>query len=286
MNPYHHLVSEYARLAREGKGHPLGLFPRAPRPDVAADAAKALLFSPHPDDEIITGGLALRLLREARWNILNVAVTQGSSQSRQAERWAELKGSCDCIGFGLIQTAESGLENVNVKTREQNPALWQRSVKIIADILVRNQPHAIFFPHAADWHSSHIGTHFLVMDALKSLPKDFECHAVETEFWGALPSPNLMLEISASDLADLMTALTFHVGEVRRNSYHLSLPAWMIDNVRRGSEIVGGQGAARTDCLFAILYRLSRWRKGALEPAFAGGRIISANQNPAELFQG
>jgi LmbE family N-acetylglucosaminyl deacetylase len=284
MNPYHHLVSAYARLAREGKSYPLGKFPRAPRPDVAADAPKALIFSPHPDDEVITGGLALRLLREAKWNVINVAVTQGSKKERQAERLAELKGCCDCVGFGLIQTAEGGLENVNLKTRGQNPVYWKQMVGVIADILARNQPHAVFFPHESDWHGSHVGTHFLVMDALKSLPADFECHVVETEFWGAMASPNLMVEIGARELADLMTALTFHTGEVRRNAYHLSLPAWMMDNVRRGGELVGGQGAAPPDFIFATLYRLSRWRQGKLESAYDGGRQISGRQHPAELF--
>ena len=48
--------------------------------------------------------------------------------------------------------------------------------------------------------------------------------------------PNLMLEMSAEDLADMIVATTFHVGEVNRNPYHLSLPAWMMDNVRRGAE--------------------------------------------------
>ncbi len=43
--------------------------------------------------------------------------------------------------------------------------------------------------------STHIGTHFLVMDALKSLPAKFECHVVETEFWGAMETPNLMVEV-------------------------------------------------------------------------------------------
>jgi LmbE family N-acetylglucosaminyl deacetylase len=38
-----------------------------------------LIFSPHPDDECIIGGLALRLLREAKWNVINVAVTLGSA---------------------------------------------------------------------------------------------------------------------------------------------------------------------------------------------------------------
>src|SRR5262245_7647443 len=221
MNPYQNLVSEYVRLAKEGKAWPLASFSKCARPEISPDAPKVLIFSPHPDDEIIIGGLALRLLREAKWNIINVAVTQGSKKERQAERLAELRACCDCIGFGLVQTAPNGLEKINVKTREQDAAHWAKCVKVIAKILAEHQSRVIFFPHDADWNSSHIGTHFLVMDALRSLPESFTCFAVETEFWGAMASPNLMVEVSAQDLGDLITALTFHVGEVKRNPYHL-----------------------------------------------------------------
>lgn len=285
MNPYHQFVSEYARFAKEGKSYPLGKFPRLARPDVPANAPKALIFSPHPDDEVIIGGLALRLLREANWNVINVAVTQGSKKERQAERLAELKACCDCIGFGLLQTAPNGLEKINVKTREQDPVHWAASVKVIAEILAKQQPQAILVPHDNDWNSSHIGTHYLVMDALKTLPASFSCYVVETEFWGAMASPNLMVEISAQDLGDLITALTFHVGEVQRNPYHLSLPAWMIDNVRRGSELVCGQGGVAPDYVFSTLYRLRKWSGGKLEKIFDGGRTLGANENPASLFK-
>jgi N-acetylglucosamine malate deacetylase 1 len=188
MNPYLHFVSEYARFAQEGKAWPLGGFPRCPRPEVQADAPVALIFSPHPDDEVIIGGLALRLLREAKWNVINVAVTQGSNKARQAGRWEELKACCNCIGFGLVQTAPGGLEKVNAATREKDPAHWAASVKVIADILAKHRPKVILFPHDTDWNSSHIGTHHLVMDALRSLPADFQTWAVETEFWGAMTS--------------------------------------------------------------------------------------------------
>ncbi len=284
MNPYLHFVSEYAGLAKAGKAWPLGGFPRCPRPAIAADAPVALLFSPHPDDEVIIGGLALRLLREARWNVINVAVTQGSNPARQSERWAELAACCDCIGFDLVPTQAGGLEKVNVATREQDPAHWARSVKVIADILAQHRPDAIFFPHELDWNSSHIGTHHLVLDALRTLPADFRTTAVETEFWGQMPSPNLMVEIGAPDLADLLTALTFHVGEVRRNPYHLTLPAWMVDNVRRGGELVGGQGGVAPDFTFATLYRLRRWNGRELENAYEGGKNLACGTTPAGLF--
>src|SRR5205085_1871418 len=130
----------------------------------------------------------------------------------------------------------------------------------------------------------HIGTHLLVMDALQTLSPDFACYTVETEFWGQMTAPNLMLEIEPSQLAELITALTFHTEEVKRNPYHLSLPAWMMDNVRRGAELVGGQGGAAPAYPFATLYRLRVWRHGKLEPLYSSGRQLTARENAASWF--
>lgn len=284
MNPYHHFVETYARLAREGKSWPLGGFPDCPKPEIAKDAPVALIFSPHPDDEVIIGGLALRLMRESGWNVINIAVTQGSNKERQAARWQELKACCDCIGFGLEATGPCGLERVTLKSRQTDQPYWTSMVHVIAGILKKHQPKAIFFPHELDWNSAHIGTHFLVTDALKHMPENFTCHAVETEFWGQMPTPNLTVELGPVELGDLITALTFHVGEVKRNPYHLSLPAWMMDNVRRGGELVGGQGGAAPDFVFATLYRLRKWKNGALHHVYEGGRSLGMEENPAKLF--
>ena len=180
MNTYLRFVSEYARFAKEGRNYPLGSSAPQPRPQIAPDAPRVLIFSPHPDDEVIIGGLALRLLRETKWNVINVAVTQGSKKERQAERLHELRKCCDCIGFGLEQTAPNGLEKVTVRTREQEPEYWAQSVKTIAALLAKHRPRVIFFPHDLDWNGTHIGTHFLVMDALQSLPPEFGCYTVET----------------------------------------------------------------------------------------------------------
>src|SRR4051812_48076878 len=116
MNPYAHLVSEYARLVQEGKNYPLGKFQPAPRPEISIDAPKALFFAPHPDDECIVGGIALRIMREARMNLMDVAVTQGSKKERQAERLTELEAACRYLGYGLIRTGPAGLERINPKT--------------------------------------------------------------------------------------------------------------------------------------------------------------------------
>jgi LmbE family N-acetylglucosaminyl deacetylase len=285
MTPYHQLVAEYQRLLKEGRTYPLGTFEPAPRVNVAPDAPKALFFSPHPDDECIVGGVAMRLMRQARMNVINVAVTQGSKKERQVERFHELESACEYLGFNLVATAPNGLERINPKTREQDPAHWSACVKVIQHILNTHQPKVILCPHDRDWNSTHIGTHFLVIDALKQMPGRFACYLVETEFWGAMTDPNLMVEIGAQDLADMMAATTFHVGEVKRNPYHLLLPAWMMDNVRRGGEVAGGQGGAAPDFAFATLYRLRKWSNGQATRLFEGGRQIPCSMNIGELFQ-
>ena len=284
MNPYLEFVSSFAGLVAGGKSLPLGgMAPRhSSRP--APDASAAIIYSPHPDDECIIGGLALRLMREAGMRIINVAVTQGSNRERQQPRWQELKNACDFLGFELEQSAPNGLEKISSKIRAEDPKHWAAAVKIISATLARHQPRVIFFPHEFDWNSTHVGTHFLVMDALKTLPTSFTCLIVETEFWGQMASPNLMVESSVTNVADLIAALSFHVGEVQRNPYHLRLPAWLLDNVRRGAELVGGQGGAAPDFTFATLYRLRQWKNGRIENVFQGGKQISAMDNPGRLL--
>ena len=285
MNPYQEFVRAFVRLADDGKKLPLGKIQPPKKNRANLKASVAMIFSPHPDDECIIGGLALRLAREAGMRVINVAVTLGSKEERRAARRQELKKACDWLDFELEHTVPGGLEKINPRTRRSDPKHWSRAVKVIAASIKKNQPRVIFFPHKLDWNVTHIGTHFLVMDALRTLPPDFQTTLVETEFWGQMPSPNLMVESGATDVADLVAALSFHVGEVRRNPYHLRLPSWMQDNVRRGAELVGGQGRAAPDFTFATLYRVRHWKNNRAIKFFPGGRQIGAGDNPVSCLK-
>jgi hypothetical protein len=120
-NPYDAIASAYLPLL-----HPSAAIPLAPlasaSPSISLDAPKVLLFSPHPDDECLTGALPLRLLRELQCNVINVAVTLGSRQERRQERWQELKNACEYLRFGLVLSQEGGLEQINPETRQKKPA--------------------------------------------------------------------------------------------------------------------------------------------------------------------
>jgi hypothetical protein len=85
-------------------------------------------------------------------------------------------------------------------------------------------------------------------------------------------------------VSDLLAALSFHVDEVRRNPYHLRLPAWLQDNVRRGAELVGGQGGVAPDFAFATLYRLRQWKNGSVVDVLKSGKTLTAKDDLRTFF--
>jgi hypothetical protein len=59
----------------------------------------------------------------------------------------------------------------------------------------------------------------------------------------------------------------------------------MMDNVRRGAELVGGQGGAAPDFTFATLYRHRQWSRGRLTDVLKGRKFLSCSENAAKLFR-
>ncbi len=282
-NPYQDWVSGFVRLLEQGRAIAARSRP-APPPGPVPGAPQALIFAPHPDDEAIIGGLPLRLARQGGWRITDVAVTLGSRQARRTARRRELTDACAYLGFGLRVLGEDGLEAINPTARQERPGQWAASVETVAGVLAAERPAMIFLPHAGDWNRTHLGVHLLVMEALARQPGAFACQVVETEFWSPMDDPNLLVESSVEEVAELVAALSLHTGEVARNPYHLRLPAWMVDNVRRGGELVGGQGAAAPNFPFATLYRLRHWRGGRLRPVLKAGRVLARGDDLNTLF--
>jgi len=275
-NPYFDYAQSVQSLLKKGENLPYGNFPAPPRSALDKNAPVALILSPHPDDECIIGGLPLRLLKEGGLRIVNVAITQGSNPARKQERLQELQGACGWIGFELEQTGPDGLERIRPETPLEDPAHWSGAVSTLSKIFQKYKPATIFLPHAKDWNQTHLGTHLLALDALERA-NDLCPILIETEYWGQMPEPNLMVENTIEEVAELLGALSHHQGELERNPFHLRLPAWMQDNVRRGAEVVGGQGGSAPDFAFATLYRVSRWVDQQLVPAWSGGKMLASS---------
>ena len=234
----------------------------SPTPSVAGDiAAKIMICSPHPDDEALVGALPLRLHRESGATVVNCAITLGSNKAERPRRLRELQASCSVLGFSLVVPNQPhGLDNVTAHERENQSEAWLQKTRDLAAILGRVQPDLVLCPHREDVNRTHVGTHLLALDALQRYLKNYSQRRVilaETEYWRDMSSPNLLLGVTAETEATLVMAVAEHGGEVARNPYHIQHPARSIDNVRRGSEVVGGLGGHRCNFTFGELYRVS-----------------------------
>ena len=242
-----------------------------------------LVCSPHPDDEALVGGLALRLRLDAGARVTNCAITLGSNQQQRPRRLRELESACRALGFALVvPNHPSAFDRVNPDNRQNHPEEWQAKVEILRKIFEQEKPDVVIAPHAEDFNTTHIGTHHLAVDALGAylvgVGRDGPFPFVETEFWHQNARPNLMLGISPEVAAILLMAAAEHGGEVARNPYHLRHPGHLMDNVRLGSEVVGGQGAPAFPYPFAELYRVTFLKGREAVAPKAGGRFVKPNE--------
>lgn len=272
-----------------GKGIPLGPSPGLPAPPAVSAARPAptrvAYCAPHPDDESLSGALAVRLRLEQGARVTNVAVTLGSDPNQRERRRRELESACRVLGFDLVipglasSCPPMGFDRVNTAAREAEPEEWARSVQALAAIFDREQPEAVFAPHASDFNRTHVGTHQLVLDALDvhlSRQPGASVILIETEYWHQLAEPNLLVAVTPDIAAIQMTAAAEHGGEMARAPFHLLHPCRLLDNARRGSEVVGGQGKPAQPFAFAELYRVSFRCGSEATCARPGGRILPA----------
>lgn len=195
---------------------------------------RVLLIAPHPDDECITGALALRLRLRSHAQVRALAVTLGSRMDRRDARKAEFEAACSTLGF--------------------QPAIAPSPGSFcIQNSITSFRPHWILYPHANDAHPTHGAVHHSVVEALRHV--DFSIpHRVETEYWHPHRQPNFLVESPPEEVALLLKALCCHKGEIARNPYHRTLPAWMIDNARRASERIRPFGSSAPTPRFATCY--------------------------------
>ena len=199
------------------------------------------------------------------------------------DRLIELKKACEWLGFERQEICDGGLSDLSPKARNEKAADWSQKVSLLTEIFKKWSPSAIFFPNSNDWNQTHLGVHLITLDSVTEM-NEFFPFLIETEYWGQMPNPNLLAESSTKEVSDLIGALSHHKGELLRNPFHIRLPAWMQDNVRRGAEVVGGQGAEAPNFNFATLYRVNRWNGKRMVAAWEGGKMLPSKNSCDKLI--
>ena len=215
---------------------------------------RVLVVPPHPDDECLTGLLPLRLQREAGAKVDVRAATYGSSEARRKERRKELEAACGVLGWRVLGKGTTPL-----------------TLDELTDLLTAGHYTMVVCPHAKDGHPRHRATHRLVQEAIARLGGRGPLVA-ETDYWMPMEHPNLAVEGSDLYLEWLKAALRMHKGEVARSDYDQRLWAWWVDNIRRGSESLGGAGAAGRGMPAGEMYRVGRYASSRWKAAWRVGK--------------
>jgi LmbE family N-acetylglucosaminyl deacetylase len=277
FNDWLSYVEGYVELFRRGKNIAFNELVSRHIHSATRSAAKVVICSPHPDDETLTGLLPLRLLQESGAVVVNLAVTLGSDPHRKNDRQKELHAACSVLGFQLhVFDNPPDFNKKNPWELSGNSDEWRQQIDNVISFFEQEKPAMVICPHGGDGHPAHAGTNFLILQALLhfSTIANKEIIFAESEFWQPLKNPNVLVGAHAGHVAKLVCALAQHRGEMSRVPYHLYLPARMMDNVRRGGELVKGYGQTGADFLFGELYRLSVIKKGRQVSAFENEQVL------------
>lgn len=225
---------------------------------------KVLILAPHPDDECLMGPLALRLQMENNIHIIACALTLGSNISRQSERAQEFQDACTVLGFQPVILSEN----------------WNDKEVEIKNIILKERVEIIIAPHLKDHHPTHIKTSELARKVMSEL--NFQGGYLESEFWGELENPNLLVEVTKEAFEKQFSALTKHAGEIARNPYHLRLASNLVNNVRRGAEKVATLGSQAPSFAFGSLYQCYQVKDGKL--TLRPSQILDYTKDPSSIF--
>lgn len=224
-----------------------------------------LILSPHPDDEILMGALALRLQSENKMKIINVAVTLGSAKERQKARRIELTKATKLLKWENVILADD----------------WGKKKTQLHALLKKHKPALVIAPHIHDRHPTHEKTAQLLLSCLKTN----DTTVAWAEYWNVQNNPNCLVEIPDAEHLRQVSALECHKGEVERNPYHLRLLGWQMDTVRRGSEWLAQKGAPSVTMLAGQLYRLEKWHKGKAVRSFRPAPFAHASDDLSDWLQ-
>ena len=219
----------------------------SPLPDLLGSVReklkRILILAPHPDDECLMAGLAIRAKEEWGTEVYVLPFSFGSKLDRQNERKRELNHALDVLSFTLVDP--------------RAPLFQELNSDLILTELQNLKPDALILPHAHDAHPTHVRCSHMGMKAAQEWVNQgkHSLSVFETEFWMGMEHPNCLVSLSLEHLTQMGEALMEHKGEVSRNPYHLSLPAYAMEQMRRGSEVVIGMGSKPKDQVFAQVYR-------------------------------
>ena len=236
------------------------------------EAKVVLHVSAHPDDELTGAPAALFALRDAGFEIVNLACGLGRGE-QHARRADELREACRRAGFKLELPASP-----IALSHSDDPVKARRElVELIAETATRLRPALIVSPQPHDRHRAHE----LVARAVRDVILDRRAGECSRWWmwglWGDLSLPTITVAFDERRLTEILGALAAHEKELERNDYRRLVRGRAEMNAARGPELVFGFGSRGdpgpyVELLTEAVLEDGRWLLGTprrLDPAAA-----------------
>lgn len=183
-----------------------------PEITTVSDLQRALVLSPHPDDDVIgMGGTLKQLIDRAEVRIVYLTDGQlgspgmtfeetGLTRRKEALAAAELIG-CKSLDF-------LGMMDGHLRATGDAVANLRQIIKTF-------QPDAVFVPFFYDLHPDHAHAAHLLAKALEGYSGDLDCWSYEV--WSPL-TPNRIVDIS-NEMELKLAAINMHRSQIQQIDY-------------------------------------------------------------------
>ena len=172
---------------------------------------KVLVVSPHPDDEAIGCGGAIRAHVELGDEVHVLHLTSGElgvpgGEATSEVREAEAEAASQILGTSSVTFWREPDGNLRVT---------ELSVRRLRDFLIEMKPDRIYVTHFADAHTDHAAAAQLVLGAVKLAPG---AQVLMYEVWTPLQRYDVVVDI-ARIISYKRSAIRAHESQDRRNSF-------------------------------------------------------------------
>jgi LmbE family N-acetylglucosaminyl deacetylase len=178
----------------------------------------------------------LMALRDAGWQVVNLACSLGRAADRERRR-GELAQACRRAGFEL-EVPEGfppiGAHDVLALAQSAlSAAIAEAAQDLDAQLIVGPSPH--------DAHPGHEVVGRAIRDAVEA--RGSPRNVMFWGIWGELPMPNVLVPFDTDRLAEIQHALAAHAGELQRNRFDRLVKSRAVAHAVLGPERVFGFGA-------------------------------------------
>lgn len=189
---------------------------------------KIIVFSPHPDDDVIgMGGTIIKLVRNNN-KFLCAYITDGISAKSDT-----VKGNLPIEKKKEIRQNEaiqaSGIVGADVYFFNfpyfHGLKVKKEFVEKVARMVRAEKPDIIFVPHKGEEHPTHRASTKIVLKALETLGEQSRKNLKEVWFYeitSPITDPNMLISFGRDIMTIKMNAITAHRSQIQRKRYDLA----------------------------------------------------------------